>query len=83
MYWLVIALSYVLGAEVALFFACKKVSIDSLPDSRDDEESENVVEKVAEVNNFTEDTIDLNTNSNVSPENGAVEENTPKIKFDL
>lgn len=82
-HWFVVALVYVVGTEFALFLAGKKVSIDSLPDSREDATPEKVQESTNIDNTFVQSGINPTVENNLSQEESAIQDNTQDIKFDL
>ena len=82
-HWFVVALVYVVGTELALFLAGKKVSIDSLPDSREDATPEKALESTNTDNTFVQSGINPTVENNLSQEESAIQDNTQDIKFDL
>ncbi len=76
------AIIYVLAAEIALFLAGKKVSIDSLPDSREDANLEKVLDNTNIDNTFVQTGINPTIDNNI-PQEDTIQDNTQDIKFDL
>lgn len=77
-HWIIVAAIYAGAAEIALFLAGKKVSIDSLPDSNEEIYKENMNVE----NSFVSNGFEQDFSNNVSEEN-LVSNNTEDIKFDL
>lgn len=82
LHWFITAVLYAVAAEIALFLAGKKVSIDSLPDSREDATPEKVFESTELDNTLSESDINPTIEEKVS-EDSAIKEKTQDIKFDL
>ena len=82
-HWFVVALVYAVAAEIALFLAGKNVSIDSLPDSREDATLEKVLDNSNIDNTFAQTGINPTIENNIPQEEPIIQANTQDIKFDL